>query len=58
MGERSSVSNVHTFPAVLFCFTILSFVSSSRLPKNEFVDAEIYRRNLLSNGLGMTPPMG
>ncbi|KAI3982787.1 hypothetical protein MKX01_010270, partial [Papaver californicum] len=32
--------------------------SSSRLSKNEFVDDEIYRRNLLSNGLGMTPPMG
>ncbi|KAI3907858.1 hypothetical protein MKW92_049396 [Papaver armeniacum] len=61
MGERFTVSNVHMFP-VLFCFTILSFaslvVSSSRLPKNEFIDAEIYRRNLLSNGLGMTPPMG
>lgn len=62
MGQRSTVSNVHTFLAVLFCFTILSsaclVVSSSRLPKNEFVDAEIYRRNLLSNGLGMNPPMG
>ncbi|XP_010248383.1 PREDICTED: alpha-galactosidase 1-like [Nelumbo nucifera] len=53
--ERSSAPSLPLFVFLLCCF-LFSSSSASKLLLAESED--VYRRNLLANGLGITPPMG
>jgi len=43
---------------ILISSMVMTMVESSRSVNNGHDDSEILRRHLLTNGLGVTPPMG